>query len=117
MIKGIWLRFSVILYTICIVWYNIFGTSSVAHTNAYYTFEKGFTFLALFFDYSKSSTEDKLFIDYSRILQCGIWGFFILCSFNDNLWVYHQTILFTSILFASFGSLFVTYLTKRRSFR
>ena len=117
MVKGIWLRLSIIIYTICIVWYNIFGTASVGHTNFYYTFEKGFTLLALFFDYSKSTTDDKIFIDYSRILQFGIWFFFVICLINEDLWIYHQTTLFISVLLAAFGSLFVTYITKRRALK
>lgn len=117
LIKGKWIKLSVAAYVMCLLWYNFFGTSSPGYTNFYYTAEKGFAFLSLCFDYNKDRLTDKLFIDFARTLQLGTWAFFIMCSFMNEWWVYHQTFVVSIIILSTFGSLFVFYLTIRRKFK
>jgi len=100
----------------CILSYNFFGKETMGWTNFYYTFEKGFAFLStLWYVKGTPNLSDRLFIDFARITQCGTWIFFILCSFNEPWWVYHQTVLVSTLILASFGSIIVQHylITKR----
>lgn len=108
-LKESWIKLSVAGYVACVVSYNFFGKSTVGWTDFYYTFEKGFAFLSTMWHIQKPSISDRLFIDYARITQCGTWIFFILCSFNTSMWVYHQTVLISVLVLASFGSVIAQY--------
>lgn len=108
-LKRTWIKGSVGMYVVCILTFNFFGKSTVAWTDFYYTFEKGFAFLSTLWPLEKQTLSDRLFIDFARVTQCGTWIFFILCSFNTPLWVYHQTVIMSVLVFASFGSLLAQY--------
>lgn len=112
--KGKALRLTVLGYTMCILAYNFLGTASPAWTNFYYTFEKGFTVLALCYQYNKDEFIDKLFIDYARFLNIGMWSFFLVCSINEKAVVYNLTVLVSVIIASTFGSLIVLYRYIRR---
>lgn len=109
MLGRIWIKGSVTLYVICIVSYNFFGKNTVGWTDFYYTFEKGMAFLSSLWGFKEHTLSDRLFIDYSRFLQFLTFCFFILCSFNDSLWVYHKTAMVSFLVLSSFGTVIVQY--------
>lgn len=108
-LKRTWIKGSVGVYVICILTFNFFGKASVGWTDFYYTFEKGFAFLSTLWPLQKPTLSDRLFIDFARFTQFGTWMFFILCSFNTPMWVYHQTFICSVLIIASFGSVCVQY--------
>lgn len=108
-LKKNWIKGSIGAYVICILSYNFFGKPTTAWTDWYYTYEKGFAFLSTLWSIQKPTLSDRLFIDFARITQCGTWIFFILCSFNTPLWVYHQTVIVSTLIAASFGTVCVQY--------
>jgi len=110
MIRNNWVKLSVTLYVICILTYNFFGTNSTAWTNFYFTFEKGFAATCIAYSFQESKTLiDKLFINFALITQIGTWLFFIIASFQDDLWIYHQTVLVSTLIIATFGSIFALW--------
>lgn len=118
MFRDNWIKWSVTLYVGCILTYNFFGTASPAWTNFYYTVEKGFIVFCLSYSLKESKTLiDKLFINYSLITTTGTWLFFIAASFHEPLWVYHQTILVSTLIIATFGSLIVLWYMIRRALK
>lgn len=110
MVRENWIKISVGLYVSCILTYNFFGTASPAWTNFYYTMEKGFAVFCIAYSFQESKTLiDKLFINYALITQVGTWLFFIAASFQDKLWVYHQSVLVSTMIIGLFGSLIALY--------
>lgn len=117
-IRQNWIKLSVFAYVVCILTYNFFGTASSSWTHFYYTYEKGFAALCIAYSFKEAKTlVDKLFINFHLITMIGTWLFFILCSFNNDYWVYHQTILVSTLILASFGSLCVLWFMIRRSLK
>jgi len=70
-------------------------------------------FLSTLWGFNKHTLSDRIFIDYARFTQAGTWAFFIICSFNEKLWVYNQTVIVSVLIMASFGTVCVQhYLIK-----
>ena len=109
MLGRIWIKGSVTLYVLCVVGYNFFGKATMGWTDFYYTFEKGMAFLSTMWGVNHQSLSDRLFIDYARFLQFLTFCFFILCSFNDSLWVYNKTAMVSFLVLSSFGTVCVQY--------
>lgn len=115
MVKANWIKLSVTLYVICILTYNFFGTNSTAWTNFYFTYEKGFAAMCIAYSFQETKTLiDKLFINFALMTQIGTWLFFFIASFQEELWVRHQTVLVSTLIASTFGSLFVLRAMLRR---
>jgi len=109
MFKRYWIKSSITLYVFCVVGYNFFGKNTVAWTDFYYSMEKGMAFFSTMWGLNKQTLSDRLFIDFARIMQCGTWIFFILCSFHNSFWVYNQRVTMAILILASFGSVIVQH--------
>lgn len=105
-----WIKLSVFAYVVCVLTYNFFGTASMGWTHFYYTYEKGFAALCIAYSFQEVKTlVDRLFINFQLITMVGTWLFFVVCSFKDEWWVHHQTILISTMILAMFGSLIVLW--------